>query len=97
MDDVGLELLEHPGQPPGGRQIDLVTRGERDEIGALRHPPIQLSIGVCHERGALPARTQAHHRVHHLALTASPGARSVYVEREHRCSSQSFANFRKTE
>src|SRR4030095_14827294 len=83
MDDVRLELLDDAREPPGRREIDFISRRQRNEVGALGHPAIQLALWMRHPRRAVPPGPQPHHRVHHLALTATPGACSVYVEREH--------------
>ena len=67
--------------------------------------PPQLAVGVRDQHRAMADRAQAQHGDEHLVLPAAPGPRGVDVQREHqrvrrravrRCSSHSFASFRKT-
>ena len=84
VDDVGPELFDHPRQPPRCRQVDLVVRRERDEVGAFGHAPEQLTFRMRHQRRPLASRAEAHHGVHHLVRASAPAPRGVDVQREHR-------------
>ena len=84
VNHVGRQLLEDARQPPGGREVDLAARRERDQVVALAHPPQQLAFGMRDERRAMAERAQSQHGVQHLALAAPPAARRVYVKGEHR-------------
>ena len=92
---AAIEMLaDDAGEPPGGGEIDLVHRRERQQVGALRGAAIELALGVRDEHRPVAARPQAEHGQKDLLLSPAPGPRGVDVEGEH--SSQSFANFRPT-
>src|SRR5262245_62164968 len=80
MDDVWFELLKDSRESPRRRQIDLRAWRQWNQVSAFRHPAIELSARMCHQRGAVPSRAKPHHGMHDLALTATPGARRVYME-----------------
>ena len=83
VDDVGPQPLEHPRQPPGGRQVHFGPRRERNQLEPFGGPAPQLAVGMRHERRALADRAQAVDGQQHLVLAAAPGARRVDVQREH--------------
>ena len=92
--DRGLPLLDDLGQLPRRREVDLVDRRQRNEIGALRGAPEQLPFAMRDEDRPVPAGAEAEDGQEDLLLSPAPGARGVDVDGEH--SSQSFANFSPT-
>ena len=92
--DLRLPLPDDARQLPRRRQIDLVARRERHEIGPFGRAAIELALRVRDEHGLVAERAQPEDRQEDLVLSAAPGAGGVDVEGEH--SSQSFANLRPT-
>jgi hypothetical protein len=84
MDDVGLQLLDHPREPPRRREIHFGARRQRHQFEALRRAPPQLAVRVRDERGPLPDLAQAVHGQQDLILAAAPCPGCIYVEGEHR-------------
>ena len=94
MHDLRLELPDDARQFPRRREIDLVARRERHQIGALRRTAVQHALRVCDEHGAMAERAQPEDGQEDLVLSAAPGTGGVDVECEH--SSHSFANLSPT-
>ena len=92
--DRRLPLPDDPRQLPRRREIDLVHRRERHQVGALGRASIELTLGVRDQHRPMAPRPQAEHGQEDLLLSSAPRARGVDVEGEH--SSQSFANLRPT-
>ena len=92
--DLRLPLPDDARQLPRRRQIDLVARRERHQIGPLERAAIELALRVRDEHRLVAERPQTEDRQEDLVLSAAPGPCGVDVEGEH--SSQSFANFRLT-
>ena len=91
MDDFRLPLAEDAGQLPRRREIDLVARRQRHQVGPFGCPSIELAFRVRNQHSAMPEGAQPQDRQEDLVLSAAPCAGGVDVEGEH--SSQSFANF----
>jgi hypothetical protein len=94
MHDLRLPLANDPRELPRGRQVDFVARRERNEIGPLRGPAIELAVGVRHQDSFVAKGTEPQDRQEDLVLSAAPGPGGVDVEGEH--SSESFANLSPT-
>ena len=91
---LGGVLPQHPRELPRGGQIDLVARGEADQVHALCRARVQLPLRMRDEHRPVPALAQSKDGQEGLLLSASPDAGRVDVEAEH--SSQSLASLRPT-
>ena len=92
--DLRLPVADDARQLPRRRQIHLVARRERHQVGPFRRAPIELALRVRDEHGLVPDRAEPEDGQEDLVLSAAPGAGGVDVEGEH--SSHSFANLRPT-
>lgn len=92
--DRGRHVAQDTRQPPARREVDLVARRERDQVGPFARAAIELALGVRDEHRTVPGGAQPQDGQEDLVLSAAPRAGGVDVEGEH--SSQSLANFRPT-
>jgi hypothetical protein len=92
--DFRLPLPDQPRQLPRRRQVDLVSRRQRKQIGSFASPSMELALAMRDEHGAVTHGAEPQNGQEDLVLSAAPGAGGVDVEREH--SSQSLANFNPT-
>src|SRR5206468_9248147 len=73
MDEIRREPLHELAEPPGGREIQLGARRERDYVERVPGAAPDLAVRMHDERRAVADRVQAVHRQQYLVLTASPG------------------------
>jgi hypothetical protein len=82
--DGGPNVADDARQPPGGREVELGTRRERDEVGSLGRTPAQLALRVCDEHRTMTERAQTEDGQQCLVLPATPRPCGVDVEGEHK-------------
>ncbi len=83
VNDVRPQPLDHPRQPPCGRQIHFRARRERDQLEPLASAAPQLAARMRDERRPLADRAQTVHRDQNLVLSAAPGAGRIDVQGKH--------------
>ena len=81
--DVRPQPLDDARQTPGGRQVHLGPRRNRNQLEPLAGAPPQLAVRMRHQRGTMADLAQAVDGQQHLVLSAAPRAGGVDVEGEH--------------
>ena len=83
MHDLRLPLADDARQLPRRRQVDLVARRQRHEVGPFERAAIELALAVRDEHGPVAHGAQPENGQEDLVLSAAPGAGGVDVESEH--------------
>ena len=83
VDDVRRQVADHAREAEGGGEVDVMGRGQPDEIVALARAAGQFARRVRHEDGPVAERPETEHRQEDLVLSPAPGAGGVDMERKH--------------
>ena len=101
VDDIRFQIPDDAEEPPAGMKVEFGARCKLQQVVSFRSATCELSVRMSHENSAMSALSKAENGQEDLTLAAPPRTLGVDVQGYHHsslrfCSSQSFANFRKT-